>query len=268
MLSAGERASIESKGPESHFADALAARIALDAAAAEALRLSASGQAAAVDTAALASITRMADDAGTRLQKEANAAIAQGEVESLQLITAASASLSRDLLNFKETADRLRGLGAARRLGAGALDPEVVLPGQQPRPKPTPAATPAAVKPELRDFQGFDQPRGRGKKVLAAIVVAGLVAAVANAVYFGLPRVREVDPQQAGAAVERVEASGESAVVTVKPEWRAQAIDPLLATLRERGVKRALLMLKDGKMVGTLDVATGKLVLLRPAAPR
>ena len=79
---------------------------------------------------------------------------------------------------------------------------------------------------------------------------------------------REVDPQQAGAAVERVEASGESAVVTVKPEWRAQAIDPLLATLRERGVKRALLMLKDGKMVGTLDVATGKLVLLRPAAPR
>lgn len=269
MLSAGERASLEGKGPESHFADALAARIALDAAAAEGLRLSASGQGVLVDAAAVASVTRMADEAGARLQKEANAAIAQGEVESLQLITAASASLSRDLLNFKETADRLRGVGVAPRLGAGALDPDVVLPGQQPRPRPAPGAqVPPPVKPELRDFQGFDEAPRRGKKVLAGIVVAAFVAAVANALYFGVPRVREMDPAQAGAAVERVEASGESAVVTVKPEWTGQAVDPLRTALRARGVKRALLVLKDGKMVGTLDVATGKLVLIKPPAPR
>ncbi|MGE5048967.1 MAG: hypothetical protein ACM3PC_10385, partial [Deltaproteobacteria bacterium] len=172
MLSAGERASLESKGPDSHFADALAARIALDAAAAEALRLSAAGQSVLVDAAASASITRIADDAGARLQKEANAAIARGEVENLQLITAASAALSRDLLNFKETADRLRGVGAGPRLGAGALDPEVVLPGQQPRPRPAAGAqAPAPPKPELRDFHGLDDAPRRGKKVLAGIAI-------------------------------------------------------------------------------------------------
>src|SRR5512140_1155033 len=269
MLSAGERTSLESKGPDSHFADALAARIALDAAAAEALRLSASGQGILVDAAASASITRIADDAGARLQKEANAAIARGEVESLQLITAASAALSRDLLNFKETADRLRGVGAAPRLGAGALDPEVVLPGQQPRPRPAPGAqAPAPPKPELRDFHGIDEAPRRGKKLLAGMAVTAFVLVGANALYFGMPRVQQLDPEQAGTAVERVEASGESAVVTVKPEWGAQALAPLLTVLHERGVKRALLVLKDGRMVGTLDVASGKLVLNKPAAPR
>lgn len=269
MLSAGERASLQAKGPDSHFADALAARIALDAAAAEGLRLSASGQGVLVDAAASASITRIADDAAARLQKEANAAIAQGEVESLQLITAASAALSRDLLNFKGTADRLRGVGAAPRLGGGALDPDVVLPGQQPRPRPPPGAqAPAPVKPELRDFQGIDEAPHRGKKVLAGIAVTAFVVVAANALYFGMPRVWQIDPQEAGAAVERVQTSGESAVVTVKPEWGAQAVGPLLTVLRERGVKRALLVLKDGRMVGTLDVASGNLVLNKPAAPR
>jgi CheY-like chemotaxis protein len=269
MLSAGERVSLEGKGPDSHFADAFAARIALDAAAAEALRLSASGQGVLVDAAASASITRIADEAAARLQKEANAAVAQGEVERLQLITAASAALSRDLLNFKETADRLRGVGAAPRLGAGALDPEVVLPGQQPRPRPPPGAqAPAPPKPELRDFHGIDDAPRRGKKLLAGIAVTAFVVVAANALYFGMPRVRQVDPQEAGTAVERVQTSGESAVVMVKPEWAAQAVGPLLTVLRERGVKRALLVLKDGRMVGTLDVASGKLVLNRPAAPR
>jgi hypothetical protein len=272
MLSGGERASIESKGPESHFADALAARVALDAAAAEGLRLSASGQGATVDAAKVASITRIADEAVARLQKEANAAIAEGEVESLQLITAASASLSRDLLNFKETAARLRGLATAPRLGAGALDPDVVLPGQQARPRPAPGAhAPAPVKPELRDFQGLEEVHGRGKRVIAGLVFAAFVATAGYALYFGVPRRSELDPGRAGAAVERVDTSGQSAIVTVKPEWIASAasqVNPLLAVLRERGVKRALLVLKDGKMVGTLDVATGKLVLNQPPAPR
>jgi hypothetical protein len=269
ILSAGERASLQSKGADSHFADALAARVALDAAAAEGLRLSASGQGVLVDADASTSITRIADDAGARLQKEANAAIAQGEVESLQLITAASAALSRDLLNYKETADRLRGVGAAPRLGAGALDPEVVLPGQQARPRTTPAAqTPAPPKPELRDFEGIDDAPRRGKKLLAGLVIAAFVVAAGNALYFGIPRVRPVDPGEAGPAVQRVETSGESAVVTVKPEFGAQGVDRLVTVLRERGVKRALLVLGDGKMVGTLDVASGKLALVKPAAPR
>ncbi|HEY6909916.1 MAG TPA: hypothetical protein VI356_11130 [Myxococcales bacterium] len=236
------------------------------AAAAEALRLSASGQGVLVDAEASASITRIADEAGARLQKEANAAIAQGEVESLQLITAASAALSRDLLNFKETADRLRGVGAAPRLGAGALDPEVVLPGQ-PRPRPAPAAqAPAPVKPELRDFEGIDDAPHRGKKMLAGMVIAACLAVAGTGLYFGIPRTQQVDAAEAGPAVERVEASGESAVVTVKPEWGAQGVSQLVAALRERGIKRALLVLKDGKMVGTLDVATGKLLLTRPPA--
>src|SRR5207245_2446567 len=83
--------------------------------------------------------------------KKAPAAISRGEVESLQLITAASAALSRDLHGFKEVADRLRGVGSAPRLGGGSLDPEIVLPGQMYRPPPK-SAEPAPVRAELREF--------------------------------------------------------------------------------------------------------------------
>src|SRR5439155_1333202 len=107
MLSVGERASIQRAGQDSHFIDALAARIVLDAAAAEGTRLASAGAAPVVDADSLAVLTKIADEAAGRLQKEANSAIGRGEVESLQLIPAASASLSRDLLNLKETADRL-----------------------------------------------------------------------------------------------------------------------------------------------------------------
>ena len=136
LLSLWERASIEKSGIDSHFVHALGARIALEVATAEGTRLASANVSLTVDMEAMASLTKLADEAAARLQKEANTAIGKGEVESLQLITAASAALSRDLLNLKETADKLRGIGAAPRMGAGALDPDVILPGQQPRPRP------------------------------------------------------------------------------------------------------------------------------------
>src|SRR5207302_70957 len=186
-LSSGERSALENAGPESHLADALAARISLDAATAEGVVLYGSKGMPTVDAAGVAALTQLADAAAARLQQEANAAIGKGQVEQLQMVTAASAALSRDLLSFKETADRLRGVGTAPRLGAGALDPDLVLPGQQPRPKTLPTLpTVAPVKAELRDFQGLDRRPGRAKQVIATLVVLGFVAGLANALYFAL----------------------------------------------------------------------------------
>src|SRR5205814_1574529 len=84
MLSVGERASIQRAGQDSHFIDALAARIVLDAAAAEGTRLASAGAAPVVDADSLAVLTKIADEAAGRLQKEANSAIGRGEVESRQ----------------------------------------------------------------------------------------------------------------------------------------------------------------------------------------
>ena len=130
VLNLGECNAIEKAGPESHFADALGARIALEVARSEGARLSNSRSPVVVDDAAVKALTQIVDAASARLQKESDVAIGRGELENLQLLTAVSAALSRDLLSVKEMADRLRGVGAAPRLGAGALDPEVVLPGQ------------------------------------------------------------------------------------------------------------------------------------------
>src|SRR5205823_8186441 len=100
MLGSAERNTIEKFGAESYLADALAARIALDSSTSDGVRLYSSQPAASVDAVAVATLTKQADEAAARLQKEANAAVGKGEVESLQMITAASAALSRDLLNF------------------------------------------------------------------------------------------------------------------------------------------------------------------------
>jgi hypothetical protein len=262
MLSLGERAWIERTGTDSHFADALAARIALDVATSEGTRLASAGSNPVVDAESLAAFTKIADEAAARLQKEANAAIGKGEVESLQLVTAASASLSRDLLNLKETADRLRGVGAAPRLGAGALDPEVVLPGQQPRPRPPPGPqTPAPVKAELRDFRGLDHKPGRGKGVIAFIIVAAAIGLAVNAFYFSVPRQREVAFESAGRGVQGITITGASAVVTVTPDWLAAAdanLVKLVQVLRANQVKKALLMLPNGSSAGLVDVASGR----------
>jgi len=271
MLSVGERASIQRAGQDSHFIDALAARIVLDAAAAEGTRLASAGAAPVVDADSLAMLTKIADEAAGRLQKEANSAIGKGEVESLQLVTAASASLSRDLLNLKETADRLRGVGAAPRLGAGHLDPDMVLPGQQPRPRPPPGPqAPVPVKAELRDFQGLDQKPGRSKGLIALVVVAGAIAAAANAFYFGVPHQQQVAIEGAGSGVQRIAVSGTSAVVTVTPEWLASPdanLARLLRVLRAQKVTKALLTLPNGSSAGIVDVAAGKASGL-PASPQ
>jgi hypothetical protein len=263
MLSVGERASIQRAGQDSHFVDALAARIVLDAAAAEGTRLASAGAAPVVDADSLAALTKIVDEAAARLQKEANSAIGKGEVESLQLVTAASASLSRDLLNLKETADRLRGVGAAPRLGGGGhLDPDVVLPGQQPRPRPPPGpVAPAPVRAELRDFQGLDHKPARSKGVFAVVVLAGAIAAAANAFYFGVPHQQQVAVEGAGSGVQRIAVSGTSAVVTVTPEWLAAPdanLARLLRVLRAQKVTKALLTLPNGSSAGIVDVAAGK----------
>jgi len=270
MLSVGERASIQRAGQDSHFVDALAARIMLDAAAAEGTRLASAGAAPVVEADSLAALTQIADEAAGRLQKEANSAIAEGEVESLQLVTAASASLSRDLLNLKETADRLRGVGAAPRLG-GHLDPDMVLPGQQPRPRPPPGPlAPVPVKAELRDFQGLDHKPGRSKGLIALVVVVAAIAASANAFYFAVPHQQQVAVEGAGGGVQRIAVSGNSAVVTVTPEWLAAPdanLARLVRVLRAQKVTKALLTLPNGSSAGIVDVASGKASGL-PAAPQ
>jgi hypothetical protein len=267
LLSAGEQASIEKAGTDSHFTEVLAARVALEVATAEGTRLLSANVAAAVDPESLAALTKVADEAAARLQKEANAAIGKGEVENLQLVTAASAALSRDLLNLKETADRLRGVGAAPRLGAGALDPEVVLPGQRPRPKPPVAQQSQPIKAELRDFQGLEHKPGRAKQVLAVLLFASSIALGGYAFYFGVPHHERLAPESAGAGVERIDVEGEAALITVTQQWLAapEANVPRLAqALRAHHVKKAVLRLPNGAAAGILDVATGKTTGMPP----
>jgi hypothetical protein len=271
MLGSAERASLEKAGPESPFADALGARVALETATSEGVRLASSKAAAVVDSANVSAVIKVADDAGGRLQKEANAAIGKGEVESLQLITSASAALSRDLLNFKETADRLRGLAAAPRLSAGALDPDFVLPGQQPRAKSATSPAPAQLKTELRDFQGLEERPGNWKRIVAVVIVLASVALAANAFYFSVPQHSEVTASEAGKGVSRIDVTGGSAIVTITPDWlEATEINTakLVQVLRERGVKKAILMLPSGSAAGIVDVASGKASGLPKVAPK
>jgi len=261
MLGSNERGTIDRLGFDSQFANVLAARIALDAATAEGVKLYSSVPAPAVDANAVAALTRQADEATAALQKEANAAIGKGAVESLQMVTAASAALSRDLLNFKETADRLRGIGAAPRLGAGALDPNMVLPGQEAKPRPLPSVTVQPPKAELRDFAALDSSRqGRFKPVMALIMVLGFAAAAFDAFYLSVPHHKELTTEGLSGVV-RVDISGSSALVTVTPEFLAQAqaqVPKLAALLREREVKKAILMTPTGAAAGVIDVTTGK----------
>ena len=269
LLSLGERASIEKSGIDSHFVHALGARIALEVATAEGTRLASANISPAVDMEAMASLTRLADEAAARLQKEANTAIGKGEVESLQLVTAASASLSRDLLNLKETGDRIRGVGAAPRLGAGALDPDLVLPGQQSRLKSLAAQqTLAPVKPELRDFRGLDDRPGRAKGVFAVLLLVACVGAGVYSFHFALPQHSIVKDGSAGQGVQRVDVSGPAAVVTITPQWLTASetnLPKLVQVLRARQVKKAVLMLPNGTASGIVDVATGKATGIPPA---
>jgi hypothetical protein len=258
VLNVGERAALERAGTESPFADALAARIALEVGRAEATRLFTSQPPPLVDDGSVKAMTQLVDAASARLQKEADGAISRGEVESLQLITASSAALSRDLHSFKETADRLRGVGTAPRLGAGSLDPEVVLPGQAWRPPPK-SSEPAPVRAELREFQGLGEasPESRGRTTLV-VCVLGLGAALVNVLFFAYPRIHELPPV---AGIARIEVSGESARVTLASDFadrQEAAIAAVVQVLRERGVKNAVLVRQNGSGAGQLSVTDGK----------
>ena len=259
VLSLGECNAIEKAGPESHLADALGARIALEVARSEGARLSNSRSPVVVDDAAVKALTQMVDAAAARLQKESDVAIGRGELENLQLLTAVSAALSRDLLSVKEMADRLRGVGAAPRLGAGALDPEVVLPGQYV-PRPAVKSEPAPVRAELRDFVNLEEKSSESRKrgVLYVVMLA-LAAGIVNLLFFAYPRVTEV---RAGnpSGVARLEIAGKAARVTVDSKFsgQADAVQQLIAALRERGVETALLVRENGNAAGQIDVKEGK----------
>jgi DNA-binding NarL/FixJ family response regulator len=269
LLSLGERASIEKSGIDSHFVHALGARIALEVATAEGTRLASANVSPMVDEEAMASLTKLADEAAGRLQKEANTAIGKGEVENLQLVTAASASLSRDLLNLKETADRLRGVGVGPRHGGGMLDPEVLLHGQHSRPRPLPTQTLAPVKPELRDFRGLDERPGRAKGVLAVFLLAVCAGLAVYSFHFALPHHVLLEAGSAESGVQRVDVTGPAAVVTITPQWLAASetnLPKLVQLLRGRQVKKAVLMLPNGAAAGIVDVATGKATGMPPSA--
>jgi CheY-like chemotaxis protein len=263
-LGSSEREGLQKAGSDSHFADALAARVALEAATAEGGRLYAAVPAPSVDASAVATLLKLADDAAMRLQKEANSAVTKGEVESLQLITASSAALSRDLLSFKETADRLRGMVAAPRLGAGALDPDLAVPGQPLRTQSNkPVAKQQEVRSELRDFTSLDGMKsGSWKKIAVALGSVVFVVLAANAFYFSVPRTKILRPENAGPNVHLIEYIPPNALVTVSMGWTEHPeleLPKLLPILREHEIKRATLLFPNGRLAANLDVVNGKL---------
>jgi hypothetical protein len=272
-LNSAEREALLKAGPGSPFADAVAARIALDAATAEGVKLHAAIPAPTVDAAAAASLTRQADEAAARLQKEANSAVVKGEVENLQLVAAASAALSRDLLSFKETADKLKGLAAAPRLGGGALDPHVAVPGELARPTSGKPAEKQPLRAELRDFRSLDAPKsGTWSRRFLLMGLVLLVVLVANAFYFGMPRADVLKLGAGGPYVQEIQVIKQNALVTVTPDWVLHAdteAAKLVAVLRERGVDRATVLLPNGRLAANLDVRTGKLIgLIKPAVAK
>ncbi|HYZ90586.1 MAG TPA: hypothetical protein VE620_14920, partial [Myxococcales bacterium] len=268
VLNVGERTALEKAGPDSHFAAALAARIVLELARSEAQRLVAAQPPPVVDDASVKAITQISDAAAAQLQKQVDVVIGRADVDNLQLLTVANAALSREVLLFKETADRLRGIAAAPRLGAGALDPEIVLPGQLSRPAKT--VDRPIVKPELKEFAGLGEvdPHTRRKRLLFVSVLAGAAAAV-NFLFFAYPRITDVREQIPGVA--RIEISGKTARVTIAydfPEHEGRAVAMLTHTLRERGVERAVLVQRNGSGAGQIAVKEGKTYGLPPAVKR
>ncbi|MFL5428482.1 MAG: hypothetical protein ACJ79M_02605, partial [Myxococcales bacterium] len=184
----------------------------------------------------------------------------KGEVESLQIVRASSAALSRDLISFKAAADRLRGLAAAPRLGAGALDPEIVLPGQGARPSPKAAEAP--VRQELKDFEKFQEAvpgRGRRNALIAALIAFALASAYV--LFFNIPRVHEIDGRSANiAGIVRIELGETAARVVVadsfveKPE---PALSQLMSLLREQKMSNAVLVTATGAPAGQIDLKSG-----------
>jgi hypothetical protein len=130
---------------------------------------------------------------------------------------------------------------------------------------------PVPVKAELRDFQGLEQKPARSKGLVALVVLAGAIAAAANAFYFAVPHQQQVAVEGAGGGVQRIAVSGTSAVVTVTPEWLAAGdanLARLLRVLRAQKVTKALLTLPNGNSAGIVDVVSGKASGLPVAAQK
>jgi hypothetical protein len=262
-LSGGEKAAIERLGAGSHFADAAGERVALDVARAEGMRLVAAAEPSKVDDAAVKSLAQRVDAVVASLQKDADGAIARGEVEVLQVVRASNAALSRDLLSLKAVADRLRGLAAAPRLGGGALDPDMVLPGQAPSTRPPPPkAAEAPVRAELKEFEKFAETNpGTRNRVALYVIFTALALAALYVVFFALPSVKQIDGRSTNIpGVVQVEVGGTGARVVVsdsfveKPE---PSLSQLIALLREKNVSSAALFNVNGAPVGQIDVRTG-----------
>jgi DNA-binding NarL/FixJ family response regulator len=270
-LSSSERALLDQEGAaDSPFAEALAVRLALTAAASEGVRLSGQRPPAAVDAAAVAALSQQADAATAGLQLAADLALGKGDVERLQVVSAASAALTRDRLAFKETADRLRGLRATPRLRAGALDPEVQVSGPR-RPAARPAAGEPVAKRESRDFDELDpvRRRVRRQRVLAAVAVLLFAAALSYVLVFGQPSVRSLSPevlQRMGGKVLAVTLVDQTALVNVSKtfftEDRAQNLAALCQALRAHHVDKALLRMDTAPAAGQVDIGECKAIAL------
>jgi hypothetical protein len=97
-------------------------------------------------------------------------------------------------------------------------------------------------------------------------VVAAL-AVGAHAFYFGVPRHSQIPVEAAGRGVQRIDVTGNAALVTVTPEWLASAeanLPKLVQVLKSREVTKAVLTLPMGKTAGVIDVASGKAAGLPP----
>jgi hypothetical protein len=168
------------------------------------------------------------------------------------------------VLSFKAVADRLRGIGAAPRLGAGALDPDVAIPGHPARPPPPRATGEAPQRAELRDFHELDRRNtGLAKKIALAVCAIVFVLAIGNAIFFTAPRVSRLSAADAGRGVASIDVSDKIALVTVTPEWVAsggQDLGKLLEVLRSNGVERAALSTTTGAPAGVLNVSDAKII--------
>ncbi len=266
-LPSADREALELAPPDSHLHEALVARVLLVEGTLDGLALSDKGEGALVDDAHLSALLQAADTAGKRCQSEADKAIAKGDLEPLQQVTVASANLSRDLLALKETADRLRGLASAPRLGAGALDPNVIAPqaGKQARraqEKKEDEQRAEQRKQLIAEFSGLqDTPKAQKQRrwlvVLGAILLLGVINAIVFAPGFTLAPPTLVD--QAGSGVLQLTLSEKSAIVAVAPTWLSAAdrkprLRQLCDVLLPHHVKKAVIFSEGKGIVGQVDV--------------
>ena len=264
-----DREALGNVGPDSHLHEALSARVQLVHASSDGIKLVNDGEGALVDDAGFTALIQAADTAIKRLQSEADGAITKGEVERLQQVTAASAALSRELLAFKETADRLRGLAAAPRMGAGALDPSVAIDRRKPalvriqRDKDKEETRAEHRKLQLSDFAGLENtPVTTKQRRNLLIALAIFAVTLTNTIFFAIPHVREAEApvvEQAGSGVLGIVISDRNAIVTVAGTWitaydRRARLRSLCDLLSLKGVAHAGILVEGSGMAGQVEV--------------